>query len=404
MSLLDTILLGAVVFAAVYQISVWACVALFARQRPPQPRHSPAVTVLKPLRGDDGHLYDNLRSFCEQDYPHFELLFGIRNRHDPAAAIVRRLQHEFPRLDIGLVCDGRVIGTNPKASNLANLVRHAKYGTLIMADGDMRVAPDYIRTVAAALDDDTVGLVTCLYYGVARGGLASRLSAMFINEWLLPAALVGTRLERLRHAFGATIACRRDTLRSIGGIESVADRLADDYMLGWLVSRRGLRVVLAPHLVENVIAEPDVRTLFRHELRWARTFRTVRPLSYFCALFTHGVSLSLLWLAVGSAGGLAAAALVVHITLRCFGRVIVHRSLGRPVPWAEMWLVPVRDVASFVIGIASFLGRTVHWNGERFRVSPDGRLEPERPARAGTRRVRRAASATIAAPKAEERT
>jgi len=236
------------------------------------------------------------------------------------------------------------------------------------------VGPTYLRAVVAPLEDRTVGLVTCLYHGVAHRGIASRLNAMFINEWFLPGALVGARLEPLRHAFGATIACRRDTLHAIGGFEAVADHLADDYMLGWLASRHGFRVALAPYLVENVVAERDLRSLFFHELRWARTLRAVRPLSYLCSLATYGIPVSLLWALVGGAGRAASLAAGAHVALRCLGRAMLYRSLGRRVPWSEAWLVPVRDTASFVLGVLSFLGTTVRWHDETFRVRRDGRL------------------------------
>ncbi|PYN29791.1 MAG: hopanoid biosynthesis associated radical SAM protein HpnJ [Candidatus Rokuibacteriota bacterium] len=197
---------------------------------------------------------------------------------------------------------------------------------------------------------------------------------MFINEWFLPAALVGMRLEPLRHAFGATIACRRDTLLSIGGFEAVADQLADDYMLGWLVSRRGLRVALAPYIVENIVAEPDLRTLFFHELRWTRTFRTVRPLSYFFSLVTYGIPLSLLWLAAMGPSRAVLTALTAHVAMRCGGRVILYRALRRPVPWSSTSLVPIRDIVSFILWGLSFLGNTVRWNDRRFRVGAAGQL------------------------------
>jgi ceramide glucosyltransferase len=198
---------------------------------------------------------------------------------------------------------------------------------------------------------------------------------MFINEWFLPAALVGTHLEPLRHAFGATIAFRRDTLRSIGGFEAIADQLADDYMLGWLVSERGLRVVLVPYVLVNVVTERNLRTLFLHELRWARTYRTLRPIAYFCSLFTYGIPLSVLWLAVSKGSGPAGIALALHIGLRAVSRLVLYRSLGQPLPWSATWLVPVRDVVSFLVGVLSFLGRTVRWNDEAFRVRRGGRLE-----------------------------
>ena len=375
MSSLDFVFFGLSVFAALYWLGALICVDLFGRRRSTAPRSSTPVSVLKPLRGDDGQLYENLRSFCEQDYPRFEVIFGVEGLDDPAVAVVDRLIREFPHLELRLVVDDRAIGTNRKASNLANIIRQARHDTFIVADGDMRVAPAYIRTVVAPLEDRTVGLVTCLYYGVARRDVASRLNAMFINEWFLPAALVGARLERLRHAFGATIACRRDTLRAIGGFEAVADHLADDYMLGWLASRRGLRVALSPYLVENVVAERDLRSLFFHELRWARTLRTVRPVSYLCSLFTYGIPVSLLWAGVGTAGRVALFTAGIHVGLRCLGRAMLYRSLGRRVEWSETWLVPIRDTASFVLGVLSFLGQTVRWHDELFRVRRDGRLE-----------------------------
>jgi len=374
-SMVDFVFLGLVILAAVYWLAAFASVVLYRRSRPSASDVASPVTILKPLRGNDGQLYENLRSFCLQDYRSFEILFGVRHLHDPAVAVVERLSHEFPGLELKLVADSRTIGTNLKVSNLANLVRHAKHDTLIVADSDMRVGPGYVRSVVGPLEDRRVGLVTCLYRGVAPYGVASHLGAMFINEWFLPAALVGTYVEPLRHAFGATIAFRRDTLGSIGGFEAVADQLADDYMLGWLVSERGLRVVLVPYVVENVVTERNLQTLILHELRWARTFRTLRPVAYFCSLFTYGIPLSVLWLAASRGCGAAWIALGAHIGLRAVGRLVLYRSLGQPLPWFDTWLVPVRDVVSFVVGILSFLGRTVRWNDEAFRVRRGGRLE-----------------------------
>lgn len=373
--MIDSVFFAVTVFAALYWVAALACVARYARRRPWPSRLSRPVTILKPLCGDDGHLYENLASFCRQDYPSFEILLGIRDHGDSAVPVVDRLIHEFPDVEIRLVVDDRTIGANLKVSNLANLLRHAKHETLIIADADMRVGTDYIAAVAGALEDGDVGLVTCLYRGVAGCRLSSKLGAMFINEWFFPAALVGTHVEQLRHAFGATIACRRDTLHAIGGFEATANHLADDYMLGRLVHRGGLRVVLVPYLVDNVIADTSLRQLAVHELRWARTFRTLRPLAYFCSLFTFGIPVSLGWLAASFGSPLAGGALLAHVMLRCLGRMMLARAVGREVRGRDAWLVPMRDVLSFVVGLVSFLGRTVRWNDTDFYVRPDGRLQ-----------------------------
>ncbi len=375
MPMIDGVFFGLVFFSAAYWLAAVVAVARYRRGRPSIADLAAPVSILKPLRGDDGHLYENLRSFCRQDYPNFEIVFGVNDPRDPAVAVVERLRREFRAVELRLVVDRRTIGTNRKVNNLVNLVGHAKHETLVVADSDMRVGPRYVAAVVGPLEDRRVGLVTCLYRGVASGGVASRLGAMFINEWFLPAALIGTHLERLRHGFGATVACRRETLRAVGGFEALADRLADDYQLGWLVSGLGLRVVLVPYVVDNVVTERDLQSLVAHELRWARTFRTLRPVRYFCSLLTYGIPLSLLWVAASGASRPAVTATALYLGLRMVGRVSLYRALGRCAPWSDMWLVPVRDLMSFVLGVRSYFGRTVHWNDEPYRVHRDGRLE-----------------------------
>src|SRR3977135_3480262 len=160
--------LRASAFAALYWLGALICVDLFSRRRPTPPRSSPPVSMLKPLRGDDGHLHENLRSFCEQDYPRFEVIFGVQSLDDPAVAVVDRLIREFPHLALRLVVDECAIGTNRKGRNPRHPVRQARHDTFIFADADMRVDPAYIRAVVASLEERTVGLVTCLYSGVAR--------------------------------------------------------------------------------------------------------------------------------------------------------------------------------------------------------------------------------------------
>jgi len=390
MSIIDFVFFGLVFFSAVYWLAAFVAVARYRRARPSVPDLASPVTILKPLCGDDGQLYENLRSFCRQDHSNFEIVFGVHDPKDPAVAVVERLKREFRALELRLVVDSRTIGANLKVSNLINLVRHAKHETLVVADSDMRVGPGYLGAVVGPLEDRRVGLVTCLYRGVASGGVASRLGAMFINEWFLPAALVGTHLEHLRHGFGATVACRRETLRAVGGFEALADQLADDYELGWRVSELGLRVVLIPYVADNVVTERSLRSLLAHELRWARTFRTLRPVRYFCALLTYGIPLSLLWLAASGASRPAAIVTALYLGLRVVGRLSLYRALGRRASWSDMWLVPVRDLLSFVLGVQSYFGRTVRWNDQPFRVHRDGRLERKgvapTPARGGESR------------------
>lgn len=373
---LDHLLLALTALSALYWLGAIVCVIAFGRRRPVAAGWTPPISVLKPLLRNDGRLYDNLRSFCEQDYPAFQVLFGVQDAHDQAIHTVDRLVKEFPHLDLRIVVNDRIIGPNRKISNVANLCQEARHEILVLADSDMRVGRDYLRAVVTPLQDESVGLVTCLYRSRPQPGLGATLAAMFVNEWFFPAVLVGARLQPLRHAFGATIACRRRTLAAIGGFEAVADYLADDYMLGSLMSQGGRRVVLSPYLVENAGADRDLASLFFRELRWTRTFRIVRPLSYFMSGITHGLPLSLLFLLSSGVSDLALTLGAVHLGLRGAGGRVVYWALGLPVPRGRLWLLPLRDSLSFLTWLLSFLGQSVRWNGRRLRVDVDGKLHP----------------------------
>jgi len=253
-----------------------------------------AVTILKPLCGLDPDLLENLRSFCRQQHTTFQIIFGVMDKDDPAIIIVHQIMQEFPDLDLKLVVNDHVHGTNYKISNLINMYALAKYDLIVISDSDMRVRQDYLNIVTAPFQDATVGAVTCLYRGRAINGLWSKLAAMFINEWFLPSVLVANTFATNSFCFGATMAVRRDLLEKTGGLGGLVDYLADDYMLGKRVQEAGFSVHLAPLIVENVLQESTFQSLFQHELRWARTMRTVQPVGYTFSFLTDALPFSLI--------------------------------------------------------------------------------------------------------------
>lgn len=344
---------------------------LVARPRPRAP-DGPPVTVLKPLCGEDPGLYDNLRSFCRQDYPAWQIVFGLQDPGDDAIPAVRRLAAEFPAVDIDLVVDGRRRGGNLKVANLQNMLPAARHACLVLADSDMRVAPDYLAEVTGALHDPAVGLVTCLYRGIPAGGLWSVLACLHVNHGFLPQAAVGEVLGAGAGCFGATIALRRDTLEAIGGLAVIADALADDHALGAAVRQLGKRIELSPHLVDNFILEPGLGALFRHELRWARTIRLIAPAGFLGSVVTHPVVLAAAAMALGVLPTAAPVLLAVALASRLATVRLVDRVLR--LPPSPLWLLPVRDLLSFVVFIASFFTRTVAWRDRTFRIGPDGQL------------------------------
>jgi ceramide glucosyltransferase len=363
-----------VVASLVYAAVALVRVAQLRRSPPPPGSFQPPITVLKPVCGLEPRLYENLRSFCAQDYPEFQILFGVRDAADPAIPVLERLIREFPGRHAELVVDGRVIGSNYKISNLANMIGRARHDILVIADADCRVGPNYLAEVAAAFAEPRVGAVTCLYRGTPVGKrLSDRLGAMFINEWFLPSVLVALLSERLEYCFGATMAVRREVLSAIGGLEALASYLADDHMLGKLVAAHGYKVALARPIVEITIDEPNLKALVRHELRWARTMRTVRPLGYAFSFLTDALPLSIL---VGLATGLESSGLVLiglALLLRLLMHYVAHATLGSEGA-SRPWLVPLRDVMTFAIRAASFVGRGVQWREQKLSVQADGQM------------------------------
>ncbi|MBF0561660.1 MAG: bacteriohopanetetrol glucosamine biosynthesis glycosyltransferase HpnI [Alphaproteobacteria bacterium] len=360
----------------VYLIAAAWLVRSFAREIPPPPQERPPVTILKPVCGDEPGLYDNLRSFCTQDYPEVQVVFGVRDPEDTAVPTIRRLMAALPGVAMDLVIDGRLHGTNYKVSNLINMMAVARHDILVVADSDMRVGPDYLGVIVASLLRPGVGAVTCLYTGRASGNVWSILGAAWINATFLPSVLVGRAVGGVEGCFGATMALCRDTLNAFGGFEALRNHLADDYALGALVRRSGHAVVLAPHVPEHAVAEATPGELLRHELRWSRTIAAIAPVSFAASMITNPVALAVVAVALAGGapvawGGLALAVACRFATMRW----IVH-SLGcDPIP---MWAIPPRDLLSFVTLVAAFFGRSVTWRGHRFRVGRDGLLIAEK--------------------------
>jgi ceramide glucosyltransferase len=335
----------------------------------------PPVTVLKPLCGAEPGLYAHLRSFCEQDYPEFEIVYGVRETDDPACAVVERLIAEFPAVPMKLVVDPKLHGSNRKVSNLINMLSYAHHEVLVMADSDAFVGRDYLGAVTAPLRDSGVGLVTCLYCGVPTPGIWSRLGAMYINEWYIPSVLLTWLFGYQGYVSGQTLCLRRTTLQAIGGLEVLTDQLAEDYRLGELVRGLNLRIVLSPYLLSGEHHEPDLFSMTRHELRWMRTIRVLRPRSFPGIFVTFSLPLALIGITFASstarvslvAWSLFALILISRMTLH-----FAHRIRGQRSMLSDFWLLPVRDLLICWIWCRSFFSSRVNWRGNEFDVDADG--------------------------------
>ena len=281
---------------------------------PARPRTlaAPSVTVLKPLHGDEPGLLDNLGSFCSQAYPGpIQVVFGVQDPGDGAVAVVEHLQKTLAGRDLDLVMETKVHGLNRKVSNLVNMAPRIRHDVVVLADSDMRVEPDYLSRVIAALDEPGVGAVTCLYYGVPVAGMWSSLSALAINAHFLPGVVFGSALGLARPCFGSTLALRRETLGEIGGFIAFVDCLADDYAMGAALRARGRTISMPPFAVAHICTEASARDFWRHELRWARTIKSIDPLGYAGSILAHPLPWALIaaLLGAGSAAFLPAIAI-----------------------------------------------------------------------------------------------
>jgi ceramide glucosyltransferase len=333
------------------------------------------VTVLKPLCGDEPGLYQNLRTFCLQNHPQFQIVFGVGEDSDPALATVARLVSEFPNLPIDVVISGRQHGYNRKTSSLINMLEFARHDVLVMADSDVAVGPDYLTGVTAPLMDRKVGLVTCLYQSEPTRSVWSRLGAMYINEWYMPSVSLAWLFGHRNYVSGQTICMRRETLTGIGGLAGIVNHLADDYELGQLVRSLGLRIVLSPYMLKAEHYEPTLRSLMMHELRWMRTLRVLKPSGFSFLFLTFSIPLALSGLLLaGTSASLATIGwLLFWVTamVRLVQHIMQRVGGSRPL-LSDLWLLPVRDAMICWVWCRCFFTSRLTWRGLDFRVDVDG--------------------------------
>ena len=372
-------LLGIVLLcvAAGYQAMALLAVLVWTVRRRRVPRDQPAlpVTLLKPLCGAEPGLYENLRSFCLQDYPQYQIVFGIQDAADPAVAIVARLIREFPALPIDMVVNGKQHGSNRKISSLINMVPRARHDVLMIADSDALVGPDYLSSMVAPLADAGVGLVTCVYRGMPTSKVWSRLGAMYVNEWYMPSVLLAWLFGHREYASGLTLCLRRDTLQAIGGLRRLSNHLADDYELGALIRAAGLRIALSSYVPRTEHAEPSLDQLVDHETRWMRTIRVLRPKSFRFLFLSFGLPLALAGLAM-SAELPTAAPLSTALFLTALGTRLalfgIPKLSSRDFSFTDLWLLPARDLLLCWVWLRALRSSVVTWRGTEFAVDAQG--------------------------------
>jgi ceramide glucosyltransferase len=359
-----------------YLLCIWSARAyLHLRRQPngflgPSEPFAPPVSILKPLRGTDPHIYQCFRSHCLQNYPDYEIIFGVDDPQDPVVADVERLQLEFPNVSIQLVVCSQRLGPNTKVSNLIQMQLAARHSYFLVNDSDIHVPADYLRRVMEHFRQPKVGLVTCFYRGIAGHTLGSRLEALGISGEFMGGVLAARQIERGMHfALGSTLAVSRQALGDIGGFAGLLDYLADDFELGYRVARAGYEVVLADLVVETFVPDYSFGEFLQHQMRWGRSTRDSRRWGYVGLAFTYGFFWAIL-AGIFSRGApwawalLGAAFFVRLIAALVVGVGVLHDSqIVR-----DLWLVALRELVSVAVWVGSFFGHTITWRGKKFLV------------------------------------
>jgi ceramide glucosyltransferase len=367
---------GAIISLLYYLVVLFCAWLYFRRPFRRDPNFAPPVSILKPVRGLDREAYRNFASFCNLDYPEYEILFGVSDADDPAVPVIQKLIGDYPDRNIRLLIGSSSKGWNSKVRKLCRLSREARYPILVISDSDIRVQPDYLRAVVGPFRDPKVGAVTCMYHMQPEPKLGSEIEAVGLTSDFLAGVIVARQMEGVRFALGATTAVRAERLEEIGGFEAIADCFSDDFELGRRIVDKGHDVELIPYTVATLSPSQGALDAVRHQLRWAVGVRNSRPWGQLGRLLTQALP----WV--------VAATLVQHTWEGTAGFLGAYLAIRLAVAWTvgvwglkdpllrrKLWLVPAWDALAFFILAVSFSKRRIHWRGTDYYVRK-GRLSP----------------------------
>ncbi|HKW32210.1 MAG TPA: bacteriohopanetetrol glucosamine biosynthesis glycosyltransferase HpnI [Candidatus Acidoferrum sp.] len=373
----EALLLLAAAPLVYYILTTLAAFRFFRRNQPPsRVDYTPPASLLKPVRGVDFGSYENFASFCKQDYPDYEILFAVNDDNDPALPVIRQIMAAFPQVRIRLFTSAEELGANRKVNKLAMLEREAQHDVLVLTDGDVRVDPGYLREVVAPLREKRIGAVTSFYGAIAQDNFGAKLEAIGAASDFFAGVLMARWKEGIRFALGASIATTKEWVRKMGGFESIADTLADDYELGLRIANAGGEIVLSPEPVWTMYPAQTFHGFWDHQLRWARTVRLCRPLSYLGLLFTQGLPWTLLAVLFAPTAWIAVAYVVGYLVLRfAMAWTVGVWGVKDQVLWRNLWLVPIRDAIYFVVWLASFGSNRIRWGSVEYAIQK-GRMIP----------------------------
>ena len=391
MSLVSTnMLLGLVAVVAVTStLFMYVSLLWVTRRRANLPDHAPPITVLKPLKGVDEGLEDNLRSFFRLDYPTLQLIFGVANDDDPAIGVVQRLMAEFPTQDAQLVVGNPAFGLNPKVENLAAMDRFRKHSTVLISDSNVRARPSYLRETACYLAEPGVGLVTNLFAGIEEQQIGAVLENLQLNGFIA-GGVASSSILGITCVVGKSMLMPVAALEAAGGFAGVRNLLAEDQALGVRVRNAGYSIRLSHHVIDNVNHARGFRWFLNRHSRWYKIRRQMALPAFLAEPLANLTTVGLVW-ALSGESGIAWGGLLVLVGLGLLRDAVqTHRLRGSFPKLRHLMLSPVKDLLLLPVWFDAILNTRVMWRGHRFLIGRATRLRSARVSRNVRRRVRRA--------------
>jgi ceramide glucosyltransferase len=364
-----------VISSGIYSLFALFCVIEFFRPEKQEVKDISVapISILKPLSGKDPELYENIQSFCSQNYPEYEVLLGVTDPNDAALDVTEKLQLQS---DVKIVVNERSLGTNRKVSNLNGLAEAARYPLLALSDSDMRVDGSYLKHIAGEyFSGENTGLVTSFYKISDPVSAGAAFESLTIALDLIPSVLVARRLEGVTFGLGASMLFSREALNAIGGFEAIADYLADDYQIGNRLWQKGYKIILSRYILEDRAGAMSMAGHLKHQIRWARTYRACRPKGFMGYGITYVFPISCLLLVQQGPTILSLTAICAAVGLRLCLALVICNKVIRSKKWLRwLLLLPVKDILGFGIWIWGLLGSTVVWRGSHYMILKGGKI------------------------------
>jgi len=353
-----------------YLLAIYSSWRFFRQPRSaPNGSYAPPVSILKPFRGLDPDAYENLASFCRQDYPDYEMIFCVDPDDETVRPVVEKLKTDFPEREIRVLYGSGRIASNDKVAKLARMAAEARHETVVISDSDVRVSPDYLRAMTAPLRDEKVGAVTCFYVHTDLQTFADRLQTVGMMSDFYAGILVAWQLEGIKFTLGPSIATTRSRLAGFGGYAAIENCPGDDLLVGRLIAEQGYEVKLLRYSVSTVSDYGSMSDLLHKRMRWIVVMRHMRPWGHFGLLLTQGLPWSLAAVALHPTAAVAFGYLGSYFVVRAAMTWLIGvHGLGQRRLWAEMILIPVWDAVAFSIWLASFLRSSIRWRGADYYI------------------------------------